>query len=182
MENDFLINPHDKFFKESFSHKDTAESFIKEYLPESISKQIDFKTLEIVKDSFIDKELSEKYIGSPKLFDKLSEIFIMISNLSSDSRKTKFVESVLRYLTATVEKEKKEFLKNEILKVLKKGDSIMATIAEEWVREGKIEGKIEGKEEDAQKMIEYGMTDEVIHHVTGLPMNRIVEIRNNLKK
>jgi predicted transposase/invertase (TIGR01784 family) len=309
MENEFLINPHDKFFKETFSHKDTVESFIKEYLPESISKQVDFKTLEILKDSFIDKELSEhfsdilyqaeitgkssylyllfehksfedpfvffqllrnmvkiweqyfkqnpsakklpivipiiiyhgqkawsiansitplfdpseellkyipdfsseiidvshipddimrgeialrvlflvqKYVHSPQLYDKLTEIFVMLSSISTDNAKTKFVETVLRYLTATVEKEKKEHLKEEILKVLKKGDSLMSTIAEEWVKEGKlegkIEGKIEGKEEDTRKMIEHNMTDQIIHDITGLPLERIKEIRKSLKR
>jgi hypothetical protein len=33
-----LTNPHDKFFKESFSRKDVAVSFIQEYLPENLHK------------------------------------------------------------------------------------------------------------------------------------------------
>jgi predicted transposase/invertase (TIGR01784 family) len=121
--------------------------------------------------------LIEKYIQTPQLFEKMDEIFKILTDLASDSRKTKYVETVLRYLAATVEKENKQKLKDELLKVFKKGDSIMATIAEEWVKEGKIEGK----EEDAKKMAEFGMTDEVIHHVTGLPLERIAEIRRALK-
>lgn len=58
----------------------------------------------------------------------------------------------------------------------------MATIAEEWVQEGKNEGKIEGKIEDAIKMIEFGMTDDVINHIKGLPQDRIADIRKNCKK
>ncbi len=56
-----LINPHDKFFKESFSRKEIAKSFIQEYLPDNLCNQFNFKTLEILKDSFIDKELSEHF-------------------------------------------------------------------------------------------------------------------------
>jgi predicted transposase/invertase (TIGR01784 family) len=61
MEDSYLSNPHDKFFKESFSRKEIARSFIKEYLPEPIRKQLNFNTLTILKDSFIDKELSEHF-------------------------------------------------------------------------------------------------------------------------
>jgi predicted transposase/invertase (TIGR01784 family) len=61
MEDPYLSNPHDKFFKESFSRKEIARSFIKEYLPEPIQKQLNFKTLAIMKDSFIDKDLIENF-------------------------------------------------------------------------------------------------------------------------
>lgn len=53
MDIDYLSNPHDKFFKESFSHKEVVESFIQEYLPEAIHKQVDLNSLEILKDSYI---------------------------------------------------------------------------------------------------------------------------------
>ncbi|MFP4681707.1 MAG: Rpn family recombination-promoting nuclease/putative transposase [Chitinispirillaceae bacterium] len=36
MTDSFLNNPHDRFFKESFFRKETALSFIREYLPEPI--------------------------------------------------------------------------------------------------------------------------------------------------
>lgn len=55
------VNPHDKFFREAFSRKEMAEGFIAEYLPENVRKQLDLKTLEIVKDSYIDKELQAHY-------------------------------------------------------------------------------------------------------------------------
>ncbi len=59
MRNPKYTNPHDRFFKESFSRIDIAGSFIREYLPEQITGQLDLKTLSIKKDTFIDKELSE---------------------------------------------------------------------------------------------------------------------------
>jgi len=61
MKDKHLNNPHDKFFKESFSRKEIAQSFIQEYLPEALRNQINFKTLEILKDSYIDKELTEHF-------------------------------------------------------------------------------------------------------------------------
>lgn len=56
-----ISNPHDKFFKESFGRKDIAISFLKEYLPASIHKKLKYESLEIIKDSFIDKELAEHF-------------------------------------------------------------------------------------------------------------------------
>jgi predicted transposase YdaD len=40
-------NPHDKFFKETFSNVEVARDFIKNYLPESILKIIDLETKEV---------------------------------------------------------------------------------------------------------------------------------------
>lgn len=309
MENEYLSNPHDKFFKESFSHKEVVESFIREYLPETIYKQVDFGSLEILKDSFIDIELSEhfsdilyrikiagkfsylyllfehksymdpmigfqllrnmvkileqylkqhkrvkklpvivpiviyhgnekwsianslmplfeqiegtkqyipdfksevfdishipddmikgeivlrvqfliqKYINSPQLFDKLSDIFMLLVSLADNRRKTEYFETLLRYLTSTINYEKKPDLKDELVKVIEKGDLFMTTIAEKWVQEGEAKGeakgKVEGKVEDATKMVELGMTDDVIHTITNLPLSTITEIRSNVRK
>src|SRR5690554_7109719 len=58
---DRLNNPHDKYFRESFSRKETVRSFIRQYLPSGVCRQLDLNKLEIVKDSFVDKELSEHF-------------------------------------------------------------------------------------------------------------------------
>ncbi|MCX7951838.1 MAG: Rpn family recombination-promoting nuclease/putative transposase [Clostridiales bacterium] len=56
-----LQNPHDKFFKETFSNLEVAKDFIQNYLPESIVKIIDLDTLELQKDSFINEKLQEVF-------------------------------------------------------------------------------------------------------------------------
>ena len=52
-----LQNPHDKFFKETFSDVEVAKDFLNNYLPEDILKVIDVDTLDPQKDSFINGEL-----------------------------------------------------------------------------------------------------------------------------
>ena len=52
-----LPNPHDRFFKELFSHLPTARDFIRFYLPEPLGAAIDLRTLTVVKESFIDEQL-----------------------------------------------------------------------------------------------------------------------------
>ncbi|MFC4387948.1 Rpn family recombination-promoting nuclease/putative transposase [Gracilibacillus marinus] len=52
-------NPHDKFFKETFSNIEVTKSFIEHYLPPDIAAYVNSNTLETQKDSFITKELEE---------------------------------------------------------------------------------------------------------------------------
>lgn len=56
-----IQNPHDKFFKETFSKVSIAKDFLNNYLPQSIINVIDMNTVEPQKDSFINKELKEAF-------------------------------------------------------------------------------------------------------------------------
>jgi predicted transposase/invertase (TIGR01784 family) len=52
---------HDGLFGFAFDKKNVVESFVKEYLPEEITKDLDFLTLTPEKDTFIDQKLSRCY-------------------------------------------------------------------------------------------------------------------------
>ena len=54
-------NPHDKLFKETWSDLANVRSFLDHYLPANVSGIMDFDTLEISKDSFVEKELEEYF-------------------------------------------------------------------------------------------------------------------------
>ncbi|GAB6161335.1 hypothetical protein JCM12298_04940 [Desulfothermus naphthae] len=54
MEKKYIQNPHDVFVKEVFSHKEQAEDLLKNYFPQDICRLIDFDSLALVKDSFMD--------------------------------------------------------------------------------------------------------------------------------
>ncbi len=54
-----MATPHDKFFKEMFSKKEVAESFIKNYFPQDLLELFNTDDLEITKDSFVDEDLKE---------------------------------------------------------------------------------------------------------------------------
>lgn len=305
MADSYLFNPHDKFFKESFSRKEIARSFIREYLPESIIKQLDFQSLTILKDSFIDKELSEhfsdilyrvklsgmlsyiyllfehksyidpwtgfqilrnmvkvweqyrkqhkkvkrlpvilpiviyqgsekwkmkssiahlfgdltntkdyipefkcevfdishipdeeirgeillrvhflaqKYIGRGLLFEKLHEIFTLLSSLSEKRTKMEYLETLLRYLSATSDSGRIRDIKIELEKSIEIGGEIMPTIAEKWLQDGVEKGKLEGKLEDAEKMIKEGMDNELIARITGFTIEKIEVLRKKAYK
>ena len=56
-----IINPHDKMIKETLSNRETAATIFRNNLPDKVLGLMDLATLEICKDSFIEKELSDYY-------------------------------------------------------------------------------------------------------------------------
>jgi hypothetical protein len=54
-------NPHDKLFRENYSDLNNARSLISNGMPQRVLKLMDLSTLEICKDSFIEKDLSDYY-------------------------------------------------------------------------------------------------------------------------
>jgi predicted transposase/invertase (TIGR01784 family) len=56
-----IINVHDKFFKETFSRSEVAQSFIEELFPQEIKEKLNLKDLKRISESFIDDELEEYF-------------------------------------------------------------------------------------------------------------------------
>ena len=61
MDNRYIQNPHDAFVKEVFSHKEQAEDFLRNYLPQDICRLINFDSLTLVKNSFVDEDLKKYF-------------------------------------------------------------------------------------------------------------------------
>jgi predicted transposase/invertase (TIGR01784 family) len=59
--NSKVVNPHDKVFRQVYSNKENARSLLADKLPDKVLKLVDLDTLEISKDSFIEKELADYY-------------------------------------------------------------------------------------------------------------------------
>ncbi len=56
-----MKTPHDNLFRETFSRRENALSFLKIYLPPVLLEAVDLQSLEICKDSFIEKELEDYF-------------------------------------------------------------------------------------------------------------------------
>ena len=56
-----ISNPHDSLFKAMMSREEIAKDFFHNHLPEGLAKLIDVDSLEIRKDSFVEKELKQFY-------------------------------------------------------------------------------------------------------------------------
>jgi predicted transposase/invertase (TIGR01784 family) len=52
-----LSNPHDRYFKETFSRPEIVRDFLSNYLPPVVAESLDLNTLELQPDSFIDQDL-----------------------------------------------------------------------------------------------------------------------------
>ena len=90
---------HDKLFKETFGSLEIAKDFMKGYLPVSILDIVDFSTLELQKDSHINKQLQEVF--SDLLFkvdinNKEGYIYFLFEHKSYRDRLVIF--QLLRYM------------------------------------------------------------------------------------
>jgi predicted transposase/invertase (TIGR01784 family) len=56
-----LPQPHDRMFEYVFKEKETAASMLKEYLPVKIRNKLDFRSLKISNDTFLDKRLKDYF-------------------------------------------------------------------------------------------------------------------------
>ena len=56
-----ITNPHDKFFKESFTNKEIATDFIKGSFPKELVDNLDLSSLDLDNNSYIDEELKDYY-------------------------------------------------------------------------------------------------------------------------
>lgn len=92
-------NPHDKFFKQMMTKKETAADVIKTYFPEELSKAIDVRTLRISKDTFIDEHNAENQ--SDILYEVLLDgqeayIYLLFEHKSYDYKYTAL--QLLKYM------------------------------------------------------------------------------------
>jgi predicted transposase/invertase (TIGR01784 family) len=104
-----IINPHDKFFRISFSRLDVVRSFIEEVLPKQYRDNINLDSLRLSNSSFLDEELSEhladlvyeaEYAGEPA---KISLLF------EHKSYQEDFPElQLLQYMTNAWKEERKQ--------------------------------------------------------------------------
>ncbi|MCK4766521.1 MAG: Rpn family recombination-promoting nuclease/putative transposase [Candidatus Aminicenantes bacterium] len=94
-----IASPHDKAIKKFLSEKETAKSYFLEYLPAEITKDMDFSTLKISKDTFIDKKMSAYYsdlLYEVKLKNMWAFVYLLIEHKSRVDHFTAF--QLLKYM------------------------------------------------------------------------------------
>ncbi|MFM8332262.1 MAG: Rpn family recombination-promoting nuclease/putative transposase, partial [Candidatus Methylumidiphilus sp.] len=81
-----IHDPHDSFFRETFSRLDIAEDFLREYLPPAVAAGIDWASLKIAKDSFVEKALRKHFsdlVYSARHGDRAIKIYLLLEHKSS---------------------------------------------------------------------------------------------------
>jgi predicted transposase/invertase (TIGR01784 family) len=108
-----LRNPHDLFFRETFSSLEVARDFISEYLPAEVVSVLDLNSLEIQKDSFIDNDLREHF--SDLLYRVMlrngneANVYLLFEHKSSPD--VQVALQLLRYMVRHWERAQREKVK-----------------------------------------------------------------------
>ncbi|HID52289.1 MAG TPA: Rpn family recombination-promoting nuclease/putative transposase, partial [Anaerolineae bacterium] len=94
-----LTNPHDRFFKETFSRIEVARDLLANYLPPEVTAVLDLDTLEAQSDSFVDVDLQEQFadlLYKVALQDgRPAYVYVLLEHKSYSDPDTPF--QVLRY-------------------------------------------------------------------------------------
>lgn len=95
-----ITNPHDKLFRASMHHPEVARDFLTTHLPSYIVNKIDFKSIELCPNTFIDEEL--KLTASDVLIKcsiegKEGYIYILAEHQSTQDQLMSF--RLIKYMT-----------------------------------------------------------------------------------
>ncbi len=108
-----IRNPHDRFFRETFSRLEVTRNFISEYLPSDIVDVINLDTLELQKDSFVDQDLREHF--SDLLFrvqlrdGNDANVYLLLEHKSNPDFQVAF--QLLRYMVRIWERAQQDNVK-----------------------------------------------------------------------
>lgn len=110
-----IINKHDATFKEVFSQKRIAKDFLENNIPKEALDVLDMESLELIKDTFINKELKESFsdlIYRVKINKKDAYIAFLLEHKSYRDRLAIFQISkyILESWMSIVQKENKDEL------------------------------------------------------------------------
>ena len=103
------MNPHDKLFKEVLSRRENIIDFLNNYLPKDVLNLMDLNTIEIEKDSFIEKDLEEYFsdiLYKVMLSDNEGYIYMLFEHKSYPHRLIVF--QLLRYMLKIWELHRKQ--------------------------------------------------------------------------
>ena len=107
-----VTSPHDKFFKLSLQETRIAKDFFTHHLPKEIKEQMDFNTLHLESESFIDKDERAHFsdvLYSVAIGDKPGYLFILTEHQSSAEPLMPL--RVLKYMCLVWDKHIKSFSK-----------------------------------------------------------------------
>lgn len=107
-----LTNPHDKFFKETFTRIEIARDFFANYLPQPVVNALNLDTLALQSGSFIDTDLQEQFADllyqvdlqdGSESEDTTAYLYLLLEHKSYPDPHTPF--QLLRYLVRIWERD-----------------------------------------------------------------------------
>lgn len=110
-----LTNPHDKFFKETFTRLEVARDFFANYLPEAVVAAVALETLSLQSGTFIDPDLKEQFADLLYQVDcapdatgegQQAYLYLLLEHKSYPDPHTPF--QLLRYLVRIWERDRQD--------------------------------------------------------------------------
>ncbi len=104
------ISAHDRFIRKAFTEPEVAEEFFKHYLPPEIQKSIDFSSLSLQKNSFIDDKLRMQIadlLYSANFNDKPGYLYVLLEHTSSHDKFLPY--RMLKYTLAIMDQHLKKY-------------------------------------------------------------------------
>ena len=115
--------------------------------------------------------LALKYSRSPEVFRVLAKIIRLFNDQEKSGND--YLKVILMYIGAVIPRDGMDEFLAIIRKEHHEGVSYMETVADALREEGWIKGRVE----DAKNMLDRGMSVELIHEITGLPVEEIEKLR-----
>jgi predicted transposase/invertase (TIGR01784 family) len=172
-------------FIDSFKLSEVNKKLFSKYIPNFNSEFINLQTTNIEKiiSSLTLKVIlyTFKNIWYFEDLKKLEELISLSKDLFTEKSEIKIMQRLLLYLYSTNDIEI-EIVKDTVSKLIsyKKGEEIMTTTAERLINQGLEQGMeqgiLNGKLEAAKKMLLKGYDVEDISDITGLSVERILEL------
>ncbi|MCL4869521.1 MAG: Rpn family recombination-promoting nuclease/putative transposase [Anaerolineae bacterium] len=93
-----------------------------------------------------------RHVFDGQLVKKLPDIFALFEELKNQTKALQSLATVLRYLAVAAEWVTPEQMREALAPVLRyEGDKQMATLAQQWLEEGRQKGLQEGRQEGLQQ-------------------------------
>jgi predicted transposase/invertase (TIGR01784 family) len=105
-----ISNPHDRFFKETFTRIEVARDFFANYLPPAVAETLDLDSLALQSGSFVDEDLQEQFadlLYQVHLHDgEDAYLYLLLEHKSYPDPETPF--QLLRYLVRIWERDRRD--------------------------------------------------------------------------
>src|SRR3990167_10807176 len=98
------ITPHDNYFRAAMSNTKVAREFFEQHLPSNIKKALDFTTLQIKKESFIDDKLKLQItdlLFSAEFNRQPGYLYLLVEHQSTPLKLMAF--RILKYMVAIMD-------------------------------------------------------------------------------
>ena len=149
---DSIANPHDAFFRESFSRREIAEDFLRQQLPDSLLAALDLSTLEIAKDTYIASDLRASWIFNAEPLVPLRELIDLIEQIEDRHTAVEILESLLRYYVQGTQRIAEEDVR-QLLQTTATGDPVMQTFIDRYIEQGREQGREQGQQQGEARVL-----------------------------